>query len=186
MVQWYSQLSPRAQKNTTEQFTKDLYDQIIRCFCLSKDLPGTLVALHSMQAAFSYAPDDATARMIVLQVARLAGVPADTPKRRLRRLSSTPRSKENIGQVSQLLEMLGERKSLALKAQGLSIEQLDPHEKKQYQLEVMASLLRIVLSRTEGLDPVQVEAKLAQAAAEMHVEGIDIGSPLGVDDSKLL
>ncbi|GLI80577.1 hypothetical protein PoHVEF18_008932 [Penicillium ochrochloron] len=186
MVQWYSQLSPRAQKNTTEQFTKDLYDQIIRCFCLSKDLPGTLVALHSMHAAFSYAPDDATARMIVLQVARLAGVPADTPKRRLRRLSSTPRSKENIGQVRQLLEMLGERKSLALKAQGLSIEQLDPHEKKQYQLEVMASLLRIVLSRTEGLDPVQVEAKLAQAAAEMHVEGIGIGSPLGVDDSKLL
>jgi pentatricopeptide repeat protein len=186
MVQWYSQLSPRAQKNITEQFTKDLYDQIIRCFCLSKDLSGTLVALHSMHAAFGYAPDDATARMIVLQVARLAGVPANTPKRRLRRLSSTPRSKENIGQVSQLLEMLGERKSLALKAQGLSIEQLDSHEKQQYQLEVMASLLRIVLSRTEGLDPVQVEAKLAQAATEMHVEGIDLGSPLGVDDSKLL
>jgi hypothetical protein len=82
--------------------------------------------------------------------------------------------------------MLGERKSLALKAQGLSIEQLDPHEKQQYQLEVMASLLRIVLSRTEGLDPVQIETKLAQAAAEMHVEGINLGSPLGVDDSKLL
>ncbi|KAJ5358629.1 uncharacterized protein N7496_011042 [Penicillium cataractarum] len=186
MVQWYSQLSPRAQKNTAEQFTKDLYDQIIRCFCLSKDLSGTLVALHSLHAAFGYAPDDATARMIVLQVARLAGVPADTPKRRLRRLSSTPRSKENIGQVSQLLEMLGERKSLALKTQGLSIEQLDSHEKQQYQLEVMASLLRIVLSRTEGLDPVQVEAKLARAATEMQVEGIDLGSPLGVDDSKLL
>ncbi|OOQ84600.1 pentatricopeptide repeat protein [Penicillium brasilianum] len=186
MVQWFSQLSPRAQKITTEQFTKDLYDQIIRCFCLSKDLSGTLVALHSMHAAFGFAPDDVTARMIVLQVARLAGVPADTPKRRLRRLSSTPRSKENIGQVSQLLEMLGERKSLALKAQGLSIEQLDPHEKQQYQLQVMASLLRIVLSRTEGLDPVQVEAKLAKAAIEMGVEGIDLGSPLGVDDTKLL
>lgn len=186
MVRWYSQLPSRAQKSTTEQFSKDLYDQIIRCFCLSKDLSGTLVALHSMHAAFGYAPDDVTARMIVLQVARLAGVPADTPKRRLRRLSSTPRSKENISQVSQLLEMLGERKSLALKAQGLSIEQLDPHEKQLYQLEVMANLLRIVLSRTEGLDPVQVEAKLAQAATEMSVEGIDLGPPLGVDDSKLL
>ncbi len=186
MVRWYSQLPSRGQKSTTEQFSKDLYDQIIRCFCLSKDLSGTLVALHSMHAAFGYAPDDVTARMIVLQVARLAGVPADTPKRRLRRLSSTPRSKENISQVSQLLEMLGERKSLALKAQGLSIEQLDPHEKQQYQLEVMASLLRIVLSRTEGLDPVEVEAKLAQAVTEMSVEEIDLGSPLGVDDSKLL
>lgn len=186
MVRWYSQLPPRAQMNTTKQFSKDLYDQIIRCFCLSKDLSGTLVALHSMHAAFGYAPDDVTARMIILQVARLAGVPAGTPKHRLRRLSSTPRSKENISQVSQLLEMLGERKSLALKAQGLNIEQLDPHDKQQYQLEVMASLLRIVLSRTEGLDPGQVEAKLAQAVTEMHVEGIDLGSPLGVDDSKLL
>ncbi|KAJ5166565.1 uncharacterized protein N7482_005346 [Penicillium canariense] len=186
MAQWYSQLSSRAQKSTREQFTKDLYDQIVRCFCLSKDLSGTLVALHSMHATFGYAPDDITARLIVLQVARLAGVPADTPKRRLRRLSSTPRSKENISQVSRLLEMLGERKSLALKAHGLGIEQLDPHEKQQYQLEVMASLLRIVLSRTGGLDPVQVEANLAQAAAEMQMEGIDLGSPLGVDDSKLL
>lgn len=186
MVRWYSQLPSKSQKSTTEQFSKDLYDQVIRCFCLSKDLSGTLVALHSMHAAFGYAPDDVTARMIVLQVARLAGVPADTPKRRLRRLSSTPRSKENISQVSQLLEMLGERKSLALKAQGLSIEHLDPHEKQQYQLEVMASLLRIVLSRTEGLDPVQVEAKLAQVVTEMSVEGIDLGPPLGVDDSKLL
>ncbi|KAJ5675836.1 hypothetical protein N7462_008733 [Penicillium macrosclerotiorum] len=186
MAPWYSQLSQHARANTRSQFSKELYDQIVRCFCLSKDLGGTLVALQSMRDLFGYAPDDVTARLIVLQVARLAGVPADTPKRRLRRLSSTPRSKENIGQVTRLLEMLSDRKSMALKAQGLSVEQLDPHEKQQYQLEVMANLLRIVLARTDNLDPVQVEAKLAQAAAEMHVQGIDLGSPLGVNDSQLL
>ena len=186
MVQWYMSLPSRGQKSSSEQFTKELYDQIIRCFCLSKDIPGTLVALHSLQNMFGYGPDDVTARMIVLQVARLAGVPAGTPKRHLRRLSSTPRSKESISQVTQLLEMLGERKSLALQSQGVHIEQLDPNEKQQYQLEVMSTLLRIVLSRTENLDPARVEAKLEQAADDMSVEEIDLGPPLGVDDSKLL
>jgi hypothetical protein len=139
-----------------------------------------------MRTTFGFAPDDVTARLIVLQVARLAGVPANTPKHRLRRLSSTPRSKENIGQVNRLLKLLGERKSMALQAQGLSIEQLDPQETQQYQLEIMAQLLRIVLSRTNGLDPVQIERKLAQAAGEMDLPDIDLGSPLGVDDSQLL
>ncbi|KAJ5752396.1 hypothetical protein N7520_009313 [Penicillium odoratum] len=186
MMRWYSQLTPRARKVTNSEFSKELYDQIVRCFCLSKDIPGTLLAIYSMRATFGFAPDDVTARLIVLQVARLAGVPADTPKHRLRRLSSTPRSKENIGQVNRLLALLGERKSMALQAQGLSVEQLDPHETQQYQLEIMAQLLRIVLSRTNRLDPVQVEKKLAQAAVEMELPEIDLGLPLGVDDSQLL
>lgn len=186
MVQWFSQLSPRGQKTTSEQFSKELYDQIVRCFCLSKDLSGTLVALQSMRAAFGFAPDDTTARLIVLQVARLAGVPAGTPKHRLRRLSSTPRSKESIAQVGRLLELLGHRKEEALKAQGLSLEQLDPHEAQEYQLEVMSSLLRVVMARTDGLGPERIESNLAQAANEMQVSGIDLGSALGFEDSKLL
>lgn len=186
MVEWYSKLTPRAQQVVKTEFSKELFDQITRCFCLSKDVPGTLVALYSMRTAFGFAPDDVTARLIILQIARLAGVPAGTPKHRLRRLSSTPRSKENIAQVSQLLDLLGERKSMALETQGLSVEQLDPHEREQYQLEIMASLLRIVLSRTESLDPVQVERKIMLAAAELGAEGINLGPPMGVDDSQLL
>ncbi|KAJ5127469.1 hypothetical protein N7448_008248 [Penicillium atrosanguineum] len=186
MVQWYSQLSPRAQKTTSEQFSKELYDQIVRCFCLSKDLPGTLVTLQSMRASFGFAPDETTARMIVLQVARLAGVPAGTPKHRLRRLSSTPRSKESIAQVGRLLELLGHRKEQALKAQGLDLEQLDPHEAQEYQVEIMSSLLRIVMARTDDLGPERIESKLTRAAHEMQVSGIDLGSALGVEDSKLL
>ncbi|KAJ5702898.1 hypothetical protein N7488_010446 [Penicillium malachiteum] len=186
MMQWYSQLPPRARSTTDSEFSKELYDQIVRCFCLSKDLAGTLVALQSMNMAFGFAPDNDTARLIVIQVARLAGVPAGTPKHRLRRLSSTPRSKENMAQVSRLLEMLGERKSMALQAQGLSLEQLDLHETQQYQLEIMGQLLRIVLSRAERLNPAQVEDKLYRAAAEMGFEELDLGSPLGVEDSQLL
>jgi hypothetical protein len=186
MMAWYSQLPPSNKRATQEQMPKNLYDQIVRCFCLSKDVSGTLVAIHSMHSVFGFTPDDTTARMIVLQVARLAAVPADTPKRRLRRLSSTPRSKENIGQVSRLLEMLGDRKAEGLRVQGLSIDQLDPEEMKQYQMEIMSSMLRIVLSRTDGLNQVQIEDKLDLAAKEMSVGQIDLGPPLGMHDSQLL
>lgn len=186
MMQWYSQLPSGVQRTRAAEFSKELYDQIVRCFCLSKDVAGTLVALYSMRAAFGFAPDDTTARLIVLQVARLAGVPAGTPKHRLRRLSSTPRSKENISQISRLLEMLGDRKALALQAHGLSVDQLDPHEKQQNQLEIMATLLRIVMSRTDGLSPDQIEDKLLQAAEAMQVSDIDLGPPLGLNDTQLL
>ncbi|XHG02747.1 hypothetical protein AWENTII_006086 [Aspergillus wentii] len=185
MMQWYSQLTPRGKSSTQEDFSKELYDQIVRCFCLSKDLHGTIVALYSMGMTFSIFPDEVTARSIILQVARMAGVPADTPKRRLRRLSSTPKSKENIAQVNRLVEILSERKAAALQAQGLSPEHLDPQEKQHYQLEILGDLLRAVMGRT-ATHPDQVEGQIATAAAEMGVSGIDLGSPLRKEDGLLL
>jgi hypothetical protein len=184
MMKWYSQLTPRGKSTAQEEFSKELYDQIIRCFCLSKDLPGTLVALYSLRAAFGYSPDEVTARLIILQVARMAGVPADTPKRRLRRLSTTPRSKENIAQVNRLVEILSERKAAGLQARGLSPDQLEPQEKQQYQLEIMSDLLRVVIART-ATAPGQIEDQIAKVAVEMGVSDIDLGSSLD-DDSLLL
>jgi hypothetical protein len=42
------------------------------------------------------------------------------------------------------------------------------------------------MGRADGLDPERIEDKLTQAAKEMQVSGIDLGSSLGVDDTKLL
>ncbi|KKK16443.1 hypothetical protein P175DRAFT_0448177 [Aspergillus ochraceoroseus IBT 24754] len=187
MMRWYSQLSSRGKATAREEFSKDLYDQIIRCFCLSKDLPGTLVALSSMRTTFGFSPDEATARLIILQVARLAGVPADTPKRRLRRLSSTPKSKENISQIQRLVELLSEQKAATLQARGLHLESLDSQEKQAYQLEIMTDLLRIVMGRASTTNANQVEDRLLSVAGEMGVPGIDLGPPLGDDnDASLL
>lgn len=185
MMGWYmGHLSPREKANAQEEFSKELYDQIIRCFCFSKDLPGTIAAMYSMGHEFSFFPDDVTARMIVLQVARIAGVPPNTPSRRLRRLSSTPRSKENIAYVNRLLEILSARKAEALESQGLSIDALDPQEKQQYQLEVLAKLLRVVMSRTAA-EPERIEDEIAAVADEMGVSGIYLGAPLERDESQL-
>ncbi|PYI06247.1 pentatricopeptide repeat protein [Aspergillus sclerotiicarbonarius CBS 121057] len=181
MMRWHARLPARGQTTAREEFSKELYDQIIRCFCLSKDLPGTLVALYSMRALFGFFPDDTTARLIVLQVARFAGVPTDTPKRRLRRLSSTPKSKENIGHVNRLVEILSDRKMGALAARGQELDDLEPTEREQYQLEVMAELLRVVMGRAAG-DAVSVEGQIAAAAEEMGARQLDLGESLEAGD----
>ncbi|KAI9371922.1 hypothetical protein BJX61DRAFT_479253 [Aspergillus egyptiacus] len=186
MITWYNQLSTRGQTVAREEFSKDLYDQIIRCFCLSRDIPGTLVALSSLRSAFGFAPDETTARLIVLQVARLAAVPSDTPKRRLRRLSTTPKSKENIAHVQRLVELLSDRKAEALNSHGLRVDSLDPHEKETYQLEIMTDLLRIVMSRADGSSPSRIEERIAAVAREMGVAGIDFGPALGDEHASLL
>lgn len=184
MVTWYTNLSPRAKSATQDGFSKDLYDQIIRCFCLSKDLPGTLVALHTLRTTFNVYPDDTTARLIILQVSRLASVPADTPKRRLRRLSSTPRSRENIHQVQRLVDILSQRKAAALEEKGLSLSNMDPHERNECQLEIMAYLLRIVMGRMG--DPSEVEGRVLSVAGEMGASDVDLGTPLGEESRSLL
>ncbi|OJJ46289.1 hypothetical protein ASPZODRAFT_152471 [Penicilliopsis zonata CBS 506.65] len=176
MMHWHSQLTPRHRAVADEEFSKELYDQIIRCFCLSKDLEGTLVALHALKERFGVYPDDSTARLVVLQVARMAGVPADTPKRRLRRLSTTPRSKENIMQVNRLMELLSERRAAALQAQGLDVEHLDPAEKQQNQLGILSDLVRVIMARVTA-DPDRVQRKITKAAAEMSMAEMKVDLP---------
>ncbi|KAL2854312.1 hypothetical protein BJY01DRAFT_205907 [Aspergillus pseudoustus] len=189
MIAWYSNLSNRGKTTAHEEFSKDLYDQIIRCFCLSRDLHGTLVALASLRSVFGFAPDEATARLIILQVARLAAVPSDTPKRRLRRLSSTPKSKENIAHVHRLLELISAQKTSALESRGLSPESLNSHEMETHKLEIMTDLLRIVMAQASTAstpDPNRVEAKLLAVAEEMGVPGVYLGPKLGDDGASLL
>ncbi|KAF7593854.1 hypothetical protein BBP40_010664 [Aspergillus hancockii] len=183
MMRWYSGLSTRGRAAAQEEFSKELYDQVIRCFCLSKDLPGTLIALYSMNAIFGFSPDETTARHIVLQVARMAGVPPDTPKRRLRRLSTTPKSKENISHVNRLVEILSQRKVSALEARGLTMETLEPREREQYQLEIMTDLLRVIMGRA-ATDANKPEDQISSAAKEMSVLEVKFRSPL--EDADLL
>lgn len=189
MLKWFSKLSSRGKATIQEDFSKDLYDQIIRCFCLSRDLPGTLVALSSLRSTFGFSPDDTTARLIILQVARLAAAPSDTPKRRLRRVSSTPKSKENIINVQRLVELLSDRKSSTLESRGLSISSLEPYERETHQLDIMTDLLRIVMVRAadnQNPDPDRMEAQVRSVAEEMGVSDVDLGPRLDDTDARLI
>ncbi|KAK2759089.1 hypothetical protein FQN54_003188 [Arachnomyces sp. PD_36] len=177
MMDWFSSMRPHGQRIAREEFSKEIYDQITRCFCLSKDLHGTLVALFAMRDTFGIYPDADTARMLVLQVARLTPVPAGVPKHRRRRLSTTPRSKENISHIERLLEILHERKVMALAEEDRKLEDLEEGEQRVFQLELLSDLLRVVLQRMAP-SAHRVEERIQTATQEMGVEGIYVGPPV--------
>ncbi|KAH8701140.1 pentatricopeptide repeat protein [Talaromyces proteolyticus] len=173
MMHWYTSLNPRAKQQTHAEFSKELYDQITLCFCLSKDLYGTLVSLYALRDIFGYYPDSETARMLVLQITSMAGIPGNTPKKARRRLSSTPRHKENIQNVQTLLQVLEERKASALQAQGLSIDELSEDERKQYQLEILGDLIISVIERTwTGPDHIKEQITTAMQEMGARVDGL--------------
>lgn len=173
MMQWFSTLNQQAQQSAQAEFSKELYDQITLCFCLSKDLCGTLVALYAMRDLFGHYPDDQTARMLVLQITQLAGIPAKTPKKARRRLFSRPNQKENTETVHNMLRVLESDKATILQEQGLTIDQLSDEERKQYQLEILSDLLVSVIERTAGQG--QVKEQIVVAMEEM---GISLDLPL--------
>ncbi|QKX54009.1 uncharacterized protein TRUGW13939_01091 [Talaromyces rugulosus] len=174
MMQWFSTLNPQAQQSAQAEFSRELYDQITLCFSLSKDPCGTLVSLYAMRDLFGHFPDEQTARMLVLQITRLSGIPARTPRKARRRLFSTPGQKEKAETVQSLLRILESDKAAMLQEQGLTIDQLSDEERKQYQLEILSDLLVSIIERTVG-GKEQVKEQLVVAMEEM---GISLDLPL--------
>ncbi|PGH33634.1 hypothetical protein GX50_03544 [[Emmonsia] crescens] len=183
MMDWYFSLTPRSQANVRQFFTKDLYDQILRCFSFSLDPQGTIVALHSLRHVFGYIPDVVTARILMFEVVRLLPPPpelADNKKarRHRRRISTNPRSKESLQHVTKLLETLRDRKVVELARQGLLIEELDMKARKDHEVSLYTDLLRVVLSRLAE-NPLKNEDKIRKAALEMgESDELYLGEPV--------
>ncbi|KAK2749787.1 hypothetical protein FQN55_003023 [Onygenales sp. PD_40] len=187
MMTWYHNLKPFQQANVRTFFSKELYDQILRCFSFSLDAEGTIVALHSLRHAFGFIPDVVTARIIMFEVVRLLPPPpSPTQQKKSRRrrgaISLNPRSKENLQHVSTLLETLRDRKLMILGRQGFSLEDLDVEARKDHEVGLYVDLLRVVLGRL-AVVPERVGDRLDRAVREMGVaeEGLYLGEEVPED-----
>jgi pentatricopeptide repeat protein len=176
MMTWYQKLSPFHQKATRDVFSKELYEQIVRCFCLSLDLHGTLVTLRSLKEIFGFFPDTDVVRILLFLIVRIAPLPPGAPKSRRRRISSTPRARENLEYATQLVDGLRSRKEIKLSEEIEDPDQLDEASKQQFEVDLMSDVLRVVLLRLSG-DPETVERDLRDAAEEMGVSNVNLGKP---------
>lgn len=178
MLDWYYSLSPSNRDIARSDFSKDLYDLIIRCFCLSLDLHGALVALRSMHETFGILPDETTAQILAFSIVRLA--PATKPENsrmRRRRMSSTPRARDNVESVGKILGMLREQKAEKLSQQGEELEELDVDTRKLFELGLLCDLLRVILRRIQN-EPASVEESIQVAAGEMSVPQTNLDDPV--------
>lgn len=175
MMTWYSTLGATSRDDVRQSFSKELYDQIIRCFGLSRDLEGTIVALYALKEKFQGIPDHATARMVTLQVASMGIYAPKNPGRRRSRLSDNIHSAANIGRITRVLELVTEHRADALKDRGITIGFDDPAAPEE-QLYVLAEFLRVVLRRSAPEESA-VEKDVERAAWEMGVGGMRIQEP---------
>lgn len=177
MVNWFSQLENRARDSARQEFTRDLYDQIVRCLCLAKDVEGTVVALYALKDSFFFYPDQDTARMITMQVARIGSDAPKTTRRHRARLSSNSQSKTNMSKIAQVLVLLTEQRTESLAQRGLNVEELDASAQAEEQLFLLAGFLKVVLRRTAQEDS-SPESAIDKAAWEMGVGGLDMSDPI--------
>lgn len=175
MISWYSRLDKGARTKAQHDFSKDLYDQIIRCFCLAKDVEGTTVGLYALRESFQSYPDSETFRMTTLQAASMGA--GEQKKSRRSRLSGNLQSKANISKMMQVLELLAEQRAAYLEQKGIQIEADDAFRQKEEHLYILAQFLRAILRRQDN-DELSVEKRIDEAAWEMGVSGMRMVDPL--------
>lgn len=175
MNDWISQLSPGPLLHAKQEFSKELHDQIIRVFCLSNDLRGTLCALHGLTHLFGQFPDDATSRLIVIQIARL--LPPDPNHRPSGRRGSRVRVGKMdaaIAAVNEILQIVSDQRAVALMDSGLDPQEMDEPTTKQFQLDVLSDLLVVFLNRVAGATAnVDNETRAVAGVMGVEVEGVD-------------
>ncbi len=168
MLGWYTGLGPKTRNNVLAEATRQLYDQILRCLCLHKDLEGTIVALYALKELFGFYPDQNTARMIMLQVARVAIGGEKSGRRRRTTLSAHGHSNDAVTKMTQVLEMVSEQRVEKLLHQGVDPSEFDDEKRGQELAIVLATFLQIVMRETSGIST--IADKIQQAA-------VDSGAP---------
>ncbi|KAI9741122.1 MAG: hypothetical protein M1834_002835 [Cirrosporium novae-zelandiae] len=176
---WFSTLPTPIQETYRQEFTPALYNQIVRCFCLSKDLPGTLVAIHALHALFSFHPSPATLRMLVLQISRIvaehnASISPSQRRggRRMRNIPNIPRTTE---QVTKILEAITQMESDALVESGIDDEKLDGDLQLQGELHMRIVTKFIIGVRARLMDEGgDLDRELESVAWKMGVGGLRI------------
>lgn len=168
MHDWMLTLHPSQLTRSQQEFSRDLYDQIVRVFCLSRDLRGTLCALHGLKRLFNEYPDTVTSRIIVIQIARL--LPPDPGRRPTGRRESRRRvsgMKTAMSAVNEILQLVTDQRIVAIMDEGLDPQELDEAAKKQFQLDVLSDLLVVVLKRLAVGTKGQVSNEVQMVANEM-------------------
>jgi pentatricopeptide repeat protein len=175
MSDWMSRL-PKAQLiRAKQEYSRELHDQIIRVFCLSADLRGTLCVLHGLQNLFNECPDDATSRIVTISIARL--LPADDPGRDPsgRHGSRRKVSSMRLGMraVDEILQLVTDQRAISLMDAGLDLDHLDAQTAKQLRLDVLSDLLVIILKRLASQVRGNVENDVKNVA---HLMGVDLAA----------
>lgn len=177
-IEWLGGLEKRSRAAVRQDFSEELYNQIMRCMCLAKDPEGTLVALYGLKNSFGFLPNDETFRMIPIQVARIGlEEPRIARKRRRSRMSDLAGNKARVANVSKVFDLVVEQRIEALELQGVKLEDFSAERQNEEQVHVLAEFLRVVMRRY-AQDEQAINEGIMTAAEQMGVRNTELADPL--------
>ena len=184
MMAWISKLSTKAnpgeRKLVLQEFHKGIYDQIFRCMCYSNDLEAPIVAAYVLKEIFGYYPDEANARMVSFQIARMAVGEKEVRRGRKRGRPNVKnlRRQANTTRITQAFALVANQRHEVLKEHGIDIlRSKDEHLKEEEALFILAEFIRTIL-RKLAVDDTLVESNIRRAAREMGASGLRMEDPL--------
>ena len=178
MVSWLLTLKPKERELVREDFSRQMYDQVVRCLGLASDNEGSLVALYSLKEYFGFYPDRDTARMVSIQVGRMGVGEPSLWKPGRSRHKKNPMRRDNAAKFARVFEIIAEQRERVLGKHGmLEMKQTDEAVQKEEGLYILAEFLRTILRRLAVVET-EVEHNIEKAAWEMGVGGIHMDDPL--------
>lgn len=123
MAHWFDSLTAAKRDEARSQFSRELYEQIVRSFCLHSDLPCTFFVVQHLHETFGMLPHPEVSSMIVMQVARMMpGDPSIARPRRAARRRSDEIYRTALGNFASLMNEVYLRKVSAATERGLEVD----------------------------------------------------------------
>ncbi|EXJ78331.1 hypothetical protein A1O3_09492 [Capronia epimyces CBS 606.96] len=150
MQEWLESLQPEKRDSAKDEFSAEFYEQIIRCFCLSYDMHGTLCALYGLRNSFNMLPHEEITRLIIMQAARSFATDfAPTPPGgRNRRISKSSQYQTAVKTLTEIVVAMMDKNMQEAEADPEAFSDLESREAKQLRLDVLASFLCMVMEKT--------------------------------------
>jgi pentatricopeptide repeat protein len=174
MVEWHDALSSTKQEEVRGQFSVELYEQIIRCFCLHSDLPCTFHILHDMHTRFGLLPQLEIASMVVMQVARM--MPGDQRAARPRRAARRRSDEFYRAAMSNFAGLMNEiflRKAEAAMSRGVDVDVTDEKDTevaRALRLEAIQTFICLIMMK-QAKQGSHVDNDLVVASRALGIEG---------------
>lgn len=174
MVHWLDSLSSTKRDEVRAQFSRELYEQIIRCFCLHSDLPCTFIALQHMHDTFGMLPHLEIASMIAMQVARMMpGDPRAARPRRAARRRSDEIYRAALSNFAELMNEIYLRKAQNSMERGVDVDLTDETDSEISQairLEAIQTFICLIMLK-QAKHGSHVDNDLAVASRALGIEG---------------
>ena len=175
MKQWFDSLPPQKQLDAKEGMTPALYEELVRCFCLHSDLPGTFVILRLLEQMFTTYPHADVSPMILMAVARMYPSHshlASKPRRAaIRRRDTAYRAA--LGNLAGVMQSISDAKTTEAVHMGTSQEEMedqDSVESGRVRKQTLELFLVMVLKRRTNVESGDLGNELVVAGKALGVE----------------